>query len=72
MIMESTYLYVMYLSLLYQVKAGNPLMQLVAVDWFQSNQRVDHIAARDGCIIQKLFARQVLNYSLMSHSLLNI
>jgi hypothetical protein len=41
-----------------KVKAGNPLMQLVAVDWFQSNQREDHIAARDGCVIQKLFARQ--------------
>lgn len=41
-----------------KVKAGTPLMQLVAADWFKSNKREDHIAARDGCVIQKLFAKQ--------------
>lgn len=45
---------------MFQVKAGTPLMQLVAADWFKSNKREDHIAARDGCVIQKLFAKQVL------------
>jgi len=48
-----------------QVKAGTPLMQIVAADWFKSNQREDHIAARDGCVIQKLFAKQVLNFYLI-------
>lgn len=43
-----------------QVKAGTPLMQLVAADWFKSDKREDHIAAHDGCVIQKLFAKQVL------------
>jgi hypothetical protein len=47
------------MSVYAQVKAGTPLMQLVAADWFKSNKREDHIAARDGCVIQKLFAKQV-------------
>ena len=47
------------MSVYVQVKAGTPLMQLVAADWFKSNKREDHIAARDGCVIQKLFAKQV-------------
>ncbi|XP_073393165.1 protein ENHANCED DISEASE RESISTANCE 2-like isoform X2 [Physcomitrium patens] len=41
-----------------KVKAGTPLMQLVAADWFKSDKREDHIAAHDGCVIQKLFAKQ--------------
>ena len=44
-------------------------MQLVAADWFKSNKREDHIAARDGCVIQKLFAKQVLIFFTLSCAL---
>lgn len=35
-----------------KVPAGQPLMQLVAVDWFKSVKRMDHLAKRKGCAAQ--------------------
>ncbi|XP_024396181.1 protein ENHANCED DISEASE RESISTANCE 2 isoform X3 [Physcomitrium patens] len=32
--------------------AGEPLMQLVAVDWFKDIKRIDHVAKRKGCVAQ--------------------
>lgn len=43
----------------FQVKAGTPVMQLVAADWFKSDRSEEHLAARAGCVIQKLFVKQV-------------
>lgn len=77
MLMENTFLCFIYMDLGeggslacltgvdVQVKAGTPLMHLAAADWFKSNKREDHIATRDGCVIQKLFAKQVLNFCLI-------
>lgn len=41
-----------------KVKAGTPVMQLVAADWFKSDRSEEHLAARAGCVIQKLFVKQ--------------
>ncbi|KAH8933782.1 hypothetical protein BDL97_18G048300 [Sphagnum fallax] len=41
-----------------KVKAGNPIMQFVAADWFKSDKREDHVASRSGCVLQKLEAQQ--------------
>lgn len=35
-----------------KVPAGQPLMQLVAVDWFKGVKRMDHLARRKGCAAQ--------------------
>ncbi|WVZ57822.1 hypothetical protein U9M48_008161 [Paspalum notatum var. saurae] len=35
-----------------KVPAGNPLMELVAVDWFKDVKRMDHVARRKGCAVQ--------------------
>lgn len=35
-----------------QIPAGEPLMQLVAVDWFKDVKRIDHVAKRKGCVAQ--------------------
>ena len=35
-----------------QTAAGEPLMQLVAVDWFKDVKRIDHVARRKGCVAQ--------------------
>ncbi|CAK9190399.1 unnamed protein product [Sphagnum jensenii] len=32
--------------------AGEPLMQLVAVDWFKDSNRIDHVARRKDCVAQ--------------------
>nr|PNR48594.1 hypothetical protein PHYPA_013071 [Physcomitrium patens] len=33
-------------------KASEPLMQLVAVDWFRDIKRIDHVSKRKGCVSQ--------------------
>eukprot|EP01018_Ginkgo_biloba_P007629 Gb_17513 [translate_table: standard] len=35
-----------------KVPAGQPLMQLVAVDWFKDVKRMDHVARQKGCAAQ--------------------
>ncbi|CAN4077301.1 unnamed protein product [Withania somnifera] len=35
-----------------KVSASNPLMDLVAVDWFKDTKRMDHVARRPGCAAQ--------------------
>lgn len=35
-----------------QTAAGEPLMQLVAVDWLKDIKRIDHVAKRKGCVAQ--------------------
>ncbi|XP_024529536.1 protein ENHANCED DISEASE RESISTANCE 2 [Selaginella moellendorffii] len=42
-----------------KVKAKETLMQLVAVDWFTSNQREDHIASRENTFMQKPKVRKL-------------
>ncbi|CAM6126377.1 unnamed protein product [Calypogeia fissa] len=32
--------------------AGDPMLQLVAVDWFKDSRRMDHLARRKGCALQ--------------------
>ena len=35
-----------------QIPASAPLLQLVAVDWFHSDERIDNVAARPGSLMQ--------------------
>ncbi|GMH09162.1 hypothetical protein Nepgr_011002 [Nepenthes gracilis] len=35
-----------------KVPAGKHLMDLVAVDWFKDTKRMDHVARRQGCVVQ--------------------
>ena len=35
-----------------QIPASSPLLTLVAVDWFHSDERIDNVAARPGCLMQ--------------------
>ena len=42
----------MELIIRFQIPAGKPLMELVAVDWFKDVKRMDHVARRQGCAVQ--------------------
>ncbi len=35
-----------------QTPAGEPLMQLVAVDWFKDSKRIDHVVRCKDCVAQ--------------------
>jgi hypothetical protein len=35
-----------------QTPAGEPLMQLVAVDWFKDSKRIDHVVRSKDCVAQ--------------------
>eukprot|EP00850_Spirogloea_muscicola_P012389 SM000079S22507 [mRNA] locus=s79:502680:515398:- [translate_table: standard] len=36
-----------------KVQGGEPLLTLMAVDWFATKGRLDHVAARPGCLMQR-------------------
>jgi hypothetical protein len=33
-------------------EGGKPLLKFLAVDWFKSDQRIDHVARQPGCCMQ--------------------
>lgn len=35
-----------------QIRAADPLCRLVATDWYGSNKRIDHIALREGGVVE--------------------
>ncbi|KAJ9556356.1 hypothetical protein OSB04_010970 [Centaurea solstitialis] len=46
-----------------KMPGGNPLMDLVAVDWFKDTKRMDHVARRPGCAAQ--VAAEKGNFSIV-------
>ncbi|KAI3707334.1 hypothetical protein L6452_25762 [Arctium lappa] len=46
-----------------KMPGGNPLMDLVAVDWFKDTKRMDHVARRPGCAAQ--VAAEKGNFSMV-------
>ncbi|XP_024986000.1 protein ENHANCED DISEASE RESISTANCE 2-like [Cynara cardunculus var. scolymus] len=46
-----------------KMPGGNPLMDLVAVDWFKDTKRMDHVARRPGCVAQ--VAAEKGNFSIV-------
>lgn len=49
-----------------QTPAGEPLMQLVAVDWFKDSNRIDHVARRKDCVAQVCHMYGIVSLSFSS------
>lgn len=42
-----------------QIRAADPQCRLVATDWYQSNKRIDHVATREGGVVQAASGREL-------------
>lgn len=49
---------------LFKVRAGDPLLKLIAVDWLKADQSIDKVALRPSCVVQVIWLTRALDVKI--------